>query len=207
MKVIDHVLCVDLPYGPGWRRYNGDGYGEHDDGGPYDGTGVGRVWPLLAGERAHYELAAGRRAEAERLLAALEAGASPGELLPEQVWDGAPIPELELNSRPTERIGDAAGLGACRAHQAAAVAGGRRSIRSAAATGATLSAGEARSALPAVAARLADAVDTGGARAAARSAGRGSGALEHGWLADAQPTFGRATPELEFTPLTCRRMV
>ena len=96
VKVIDHVLCVDLPYGPGWRRYNGDGYGEHDDGGPYDGIGVGRVWPLLAGERAHYELAAGRRAEAERLLAAMEAGASPGRLLPEQVWDSAPIPELEL---------------------------------------------------------------------------------------------------------------
>ena len=96
VKVIDHVLLVDLPYGPGWRRYNGDGYGEHDDGGPYDGTGVGRVWPLLAGERAHYELAAGRRAEAERLLAAMEAGASPGKLLPEQVWDGPPIPEREL---------------------------------------------------------------------------------------------------------------
>ena len=96
VKVIDHVLRVDLPYGPGWRRYNGDGYGEHDDGRPYDGTGIGRVWPLLAGERAHYELAAGRRAEAERLLAAMEAGASPGKLLPEQVWDGPAIPELEL---------------------------------------------------------------------------------------------------------------
>jgi glucoamylase len=55
------------------------------------------VWPLLAGERAHYELAAGRRAEAERLLAALEAGASPGKLLPEQVWDNpVGIPALEL---------------------------------------------------------------------------------------------------------------
>ena len=96
VKVIDHVLRVELPYGPGWRRYNGDGYGEHDDGGPYDGTGVGRVWPLLAGERAHYELAAGRRAAAERLLVAMEDGASPGRLLPEQVWDGPPIPELEL---------------------------------------------------------------------------------------------------------------
>jgi glucoamylase len=96
VKVIDHVLRVDLPYGPGWRRYNGDGYGEHDDGAPYDGTGVGRVWPLLAGERAHYELAAGRRAEAERLLAAMESGASPGKLLPEQVWDGPPMPALEL---------------------------------------------------------------------------------------------------------------
>ena len=96
VKVIDHVLRVNLPYGPGWRRYNGDGYGEHDDGSPYDGIGVGRVWPLLAGERAHYELAAGRRAEAERLLAAMEDGASPGRLLPEQVWDGSPIPALEL---------------------------------------------------------------------------------------------------------------
>ena len=96
VKVIDHVLLVELPYGPGWRRYNGDGYGEYDDGSPYDGTGVGRVWPLLAGERAHYELAAGNRAEAERLLAAMEAGSSPGRLLPEQVWDGEPIPELEL---------------------------------------------------------------------------------------------------------------
>ena len=96
VKVIDHMLRVDLPYGPGWRRYNGDGYGEHDDGSPYDGTGIGRVWPLLAGERAHYELAAGNRAEAQRLLAAMEAGASPGMMLPEQVWDGPPIPDLEL---------------------------------------------------------------------------------------------------------------
>ncbi len=102
VKVIDHVLRVELPYGPGWRRYNGDGYGEHDDGSPYDGTGVGRVWPLLAGERAHYELAAGRRDAAERLLATLESGASPGKLLPEQVWDGPPIPELELErGRPS----------------------------------------------------------------------------------------------------------
>jgi glucoamylase len=96
VKVIDHVLRVDLPYGPGWRRYNGDGYGEHEDGGPFNGTGIGRVWPLLAGERAHYELAAGRRAEAERLLAVLEAGASPGKLLPEQVWDSQAIPHREL---------------------------------------------------------------------------------------------------------------
>lgn len=96
VRVIDHVLKSEMPYGPAWRRYNGDGYGEYDDGRPYDGTGIGRPWPLLAGERAHYELAAGRRLEAERLLAAMEAGASPGRLLPEQVWDGEPLPELEL---------------------------------------------------------------------------------------------------------------
>jgi glucoamylase len=96
VRVIDFVLKADLPQGPGWRRYNGDGYGEKADGSAFDGTGIGRVWPLLAGERAHYELAAGRRAEAERLLAVIEAQTSPGGLMPEQVWDAASIPEAEL---------------------------------------------------------------------------------------------------------------
>ena len=43
-----------MPQGPCWYRYNGDGYGEHKDGSAFDGTGIGRPWPLLAGERAHY---------------------------------------------------------------------------------------------------------------------------------------------------------
>ncbi len=144
VKVIDHVLRGrNLPYGPGWRRYNGDGYGEHDDGGPYDGTGVGRVWPLLAGERAHYELAAGRRAEAEKLLAAMEAGASPGKLLPEQVWDGAADRGVGTGTGQAKRFGHASRLGARGAHQAAAVAGGRCGVRPPAAAGAALSAREA----------------------------------------------------------------
>ena len=96
VKVIDALLKTDLPYGPGWHRYNDDGYGEHPDGSPFDGTGVGRVWPLMAGERAHYELAAGRTDEAMRLLHVLEASAGAGNLLPEQVWDAADIPADEL---------------------------------------------------------------------------------------------------------------
>ena len=96
ITVIDRLLKVDLPQGPGWRRYNLDGYGEKADGRPFDGVGVGRAWPLLAGERAHYALAAGRRAEAEALLATIEAQTSPGGLFPEQVWDGAPIASREL---------------------------------------------------------------------------------------------------------------
>ena len=97
IKVIDTLLRARLPEGPCWYRYNGDGYGEHEDGRPFDGTGVGRPWPLLAGERAHYELAAGHRDAAEALLAVMEgstAGAS--RLIPEQVWDGPPLPEYEL---------------------------------------------------------------------------------------------------------------
>jgi len=102
LKVIDDVLKVDLPGGPCWYRYNDDGYGEHADGSPFDGTGIGRLWPLLTGERAHYELTAGRRGEAERLLRALESFANDSGLLPEQVWDVDDIPERGLyRGRPS----------------------------------------------------------------------------------------------------------
>jgi len=96
VRVIDALLKVETPLGPGWHRYNNDGYGEHEDGSPFDGTGVGRVWPLLTGERAHYELAAGNRAAAEALLRTMEAFANESGLLPEQIWDGPDIPEREL---------------------------------------------------------------------------------------------------------------
>src|SRR5258707_11103076 len=60
IEVIDRVIKRNLPQGPCWRRYNHDGYGQKDDGSAFDGTGVGRSWPVLTGERGHYELAAGR---------------------------------------------------------------------------------------------------------------------------------------------------
>ena len=102
VRVIDALLKADLPAGPCWHRYNGDGYGEHEDGRPFDGTGIGRAWPLLTGERAHYELAAGNEAGARALLAALEGFASDGHLIPEQVWDSADIPGRELfRGRPS----------------------------------------------------------------------------------------------------------
>jgi glucoamylase len=96
VKVVDATLKVDTPRGPVWHRYHGDGYGEHADGGPFDGTGIGRAWPLLTGERAHYELAAGRPDVARQLARALEAIAGDHGLLPEQVWDTDDIPEGEL---------------------------------------------------------------------------------------------------------------
>jgi glucoamylase len=96
IRVIDDLLRADLPQGPVWRRYNEDGYGEHADGGPFDGSGIGRPWPLLTGERAHYELAAGDRDAVELLVATIEGCANAGGLLPEQVWDAADLPEHEL---------------------------------------------------------------------------------------------------------------
>jgi glucoamylase len=96
VKVIDSLLRVETPDGPAWHRYNDDGYGEHADGSPFDGTGIGRAWPLLTGERAHYELAAGRRDQAEKLLHTLEAFSNEGGMLSEQIWDTPDIPEKEL---------------------------------------------------------------------------------------------------------------
>ncbi|HEY5312242.1 MAG TPA: glycoside hydrolase family 15 protein, partial [Pirellulales bacterium] len=102
VRVIDSLLKVDTPHGPCWHRYNDDGYGEHADGSPFDGTGIGRVWPLMTGERAHYELAAGHRDEAEELLRVMERLANESGLLPEQIWDSPDIPEHGLRfGRPS----------------------------------------------------------------------------------------------------------
>jgi glucoamylase len=94
IKVADALLKTDTPAGPVWHRYNGDGYGEHHDGRAFDGTGRGRGWPLLTGERGHYELCAGR--DPLPYLEAMVAMASPGGMLPEQVWDADPIPQRRL---------------------------------------------------------------------------------------------------------------
>ncbi len=96
IKAIDALLRIKLPQGYCWYRYNQDGYGEHEDGSPFDGNGIGRPWPLLAGERAHYELAAGHKETAEQLLTVMELTTEGGRLLPEQVWDVADIPTREL---------------------------------------------------------------------------------------------------------------
>lgn len=88
LRVCDALLKVDTPFGPAWRRYNHDGYGETATGEPFRGHGVGRAWPLLAGERGHYALAAGD--DPRPYLHALERFAHGAGLLPEQVWDDDP---------------------------------------------------------------------------------------------------------------------
>lgn len=100
VKIADAQLKVETPNGPAWRRYTGDGYGEHADGSPFDGVGEGRAWPLLTGERGHFELAAG--ADPLPYLEAMAAMAGKGGLIPEQVWDAAPIAERRLEpGKPT----------------------------------------------------------------------------------------------------------
>jgi glucoamylase len=94
------VIKRDLPQGPCWQRYNHDGYEQKDDGSAYDGTGVGRAWPILAGERGHYELAAGR--DPQPFIEAMEEFANAGGMITEQLWDAADLPENKMvKGKPT----------------------------------------------------------------------------------------------------------
>jgi glucoamylase len=84
LRLIDRELKVEFEGGPCWRRYQFDGYGPHADGHAFDGSGYGGCWPLLTGERGHYELAAGR--DALPYLQAMENFANDGGMFPEQIW-------------------------------------------------------------------------------------------------------------------------
>jgi glucoamylase len=86
LRVVDTLLKVETPYGPSWRSYNHDGYGQREDGGSYIGWGIGRPWPLLTGERGHYGIAAGR--DAGPYLRALQNFSQGIGLIREQIWDG-----------------------------------------------------------------------------------------------------------------------
>ena len=104
--VVDQRLGVQTPNGMFWHRFDFDGYGEKKDGGiwdieqpknmsapPYDwaqNTTIGRIWPIFAGERGEYELAAGKPAAARGRLASMAGAAGPGHMIAEQVWDQFP---------------------------------------------------------------------------------------------------------------------
>lgn len=94
LKIADALLRVETPAGAAYHRYNEDGYGEHADGSPFDGSGIGRAWPLLAGERGHMALLRGE--DPHPYLESMSRMAGPGGLIPEQVWDTDPIPSKGL---------------------------------------------------------------------------------------------------------------
>src|SRR5499427_5335526 len=60
LGVLDAAIESQTPNGPGWHRYNGDGYGDRaGDGKPWatGGTGTGHLWPVLSAERGEQQLA------------------------------------------------------------------------------------------------------------------------------------------------------
>jgi glucoamylase len=118
LKVVDAVLKRDLPQGPGWLRYNWDGYGQGADGGPFHGYGQGRVWPLLTGERAHYELAAGR--DVSDLIKTYEGYATPATCSPSRSGT-SPTAPISPEIRRPRRLRLSAGLGSRRVPEAAAL--------------------------------------------------------------------------------------
>ncbi len=100
VQIADALLATSTPSGRVWHRYNGDGYGEHPDGRSFDGSGIGRGWPLLVGERGHYALALGE--DPLPYLKSMTAMTGRGGLIPEQVWDQAPLPAAGLEpGRPS----------------------------------------------------------------------------------------------------------
>jgi glucoamylase len=96
IKVVDTQLSVSTSAGKFWHRYTDDGYGETASGAPWtltppdSGTTHGRVWPIFAGERGEYEIAAHNLNAAQANLAAMASTANEGDLIPEQVWDNQP---------------------------------------------------------------------------------------------------------------------
>jgi glucoamylase len=87
VEVIDSTIRTETPNGPGFRRYNHDGYGETYFGGPWLGEGIGRLWPIFTGERGEYEIALGL--DPTLYLASMQQFANEGGMIPEQVWDQA----------------------------------------------------------------------------------------------------------------------
>jgi glucoamylase len=105
LAIVEAMLGADTPSGRAYHRYDIDGYGEWLDGSgwPVRTFGIGRPWPLLAGERGHLDVLAGGDAKAE--LQAMLAMRGRGGLLPEQIWDTNPLPWQNL--RPGQPTGSA----------------------------------------------------------------------------------------------------
>ena len=118
----DLHLPGDMAALPGFRRYGHDGYGEDQVTGEgyaaHNGVNSpnqrGRVWPLLTGERGHYELALALMQPSDRAakfdavrqtyVHAMERFANAGLMLPEQVYDGvgSPLPYTALPGQGTD---------------------------------------------------------------------------------------------------------
>jgi glucan 1,4-alpha-glucosidase len=104
LPVVDATIRSDTANGPGWHRYNGDGYGDgKTDGHPWapTGQGTGHLWPALSAERAEQLLQTGDAAGASALLQSMARFATAGGLIPEQNWEFADLAASPFGTDPT----------------------------------------------------------------------------------------------------------
>ena len=104
LPVVDATIETATPSGPGWHRYNGDGYGDgSSDGHPWapSGQGNGHLWPVLSAERGENGLQTGDTAAAVALLDSMNSFASGVGLIPEQDWEVAGLAASPFGTDPT----------------------------------------------------------------------------------------------------------
>jgi glucoamylase len=113
LAVVDATIQRTTPSGPGWLRYNGDGYGDcyapepltscGTTGTPWapSGQGTGHIWPVLSGERGEQDLATGQSATAAGLLRSIGQLAGGVGLVPEQDWDFPDVAASAFGTDPT----------------------------------------------------------------------------------------------------------
>jgi len=104
IPVVDATIETTTPDGPGWHRYNGDGYGDgSSDGHPWapSGKGTGHPWPALSAERGENGLQTGDAAEAIALLQSMQSFASGVGLIPEQDWELPGLAPSPYGTNPT----------------------------------------------------------------------------------------------------------
>ena len=112
LTVADKTIEKQTASGPGWMRYNGDGYGDCHivpgntcslEGQPWapSDMGTGHPWPVLSAERGEQDLGTGQATSAGQLLAAMGAMSSGVGLVPEQVWDAPDVAASPFGTDPT----------------------------------------------------------------------------------------------------------
>ena len=106
LPVVDATIKSDTASGPGWHRYNGDGYGDGaSDGHPWapSNKGTGHLWPVLSAERGEQDLATGDKGAAASLLLGMSRFASGVGLIPEQDWELPDLAASPFGTDPTVR--------------------------------------------------------------------------------------------------------
>ncbi len=104
LPVVDATLETITPNGPGWHRYNGDGYGDAaTTGAPWapSGRGTGHLWPVLAAERAAYALQSGDATTAATLVDGMASFGGGVGLIPEQDWELPDLAPSPFGTDPT----------------------------------------------------------------------------------------------------------